>query len=106
MDIDGTVALLYAQTSLSAPIAHSTAVAPYAANATNAALAREKAAEEKQQVQKPEKAGDTHVHMREDGRGRGSFSQNRKRDRDESEGDEEADATVEAELGNILNIRV
>ena len=54
MSIESTMAILYAQTGLAAPIVNATAVGPQAAAAMSRTLAAEMAKQEQQQVNKTE----------------------------------------------------
>ena len=55
MSIDATMAVLYAQTGLAAPLANAAAVAPQASLAMSRVLAAEMARQEQQQIEKTEK---------------------------------------------------
>ena len=56
MSVDATMAVLYAQTGLAAPLANAAAVAPQASLAMSRVLAAEMARQQQQQIEKTEKA--------------------------------------------------
>ena len=109
MSIDGTMALLYAQTGMAAPLAHNAAVAPQAAHAMTSLLAQETAQQERQQVQKADKTDGASVGERE-GRGGQSFSSGRRAPSHDAEEEKavEQDAPEQTSplVGNLLNIKV
>ena len=70
MSVDATMAVLYAQTGLAAPLANAAAVAPQASLAMSRVLAAEMARQEQQQIEKTEKAEGPNITP--DGRGGGN----------------------------------
>ena len=70
MSVDATMAVLYAQTGLAAPLANAAAVAPQASLAMSRVLAAEMARQQQQQIEKTEKAEGPNIAP--DGRGGGN----------------------------------
>lgn len=111
MSIDSTMAFLYAQTGLAAPLAHSADVAPHAAAAMSRSLAEEMARLESQQVEKTEKKKEG-SRVGPDGRqgqGGGMFgSRRRKRVPFPGAADGEDDARPSGSplIGNLLNVKI
>ncbi|MGE9985410.1 hypothetical protein [Desulfovibrio sp. SGI.169] len=103
MSVDATMAVLYAQTGLAAPLANAAVVAPQASLAMSRVLAAEMARQEQQQIEKTEKTEEPNISP--DGRGGARFgNRRRRRPPREAEGDE---PRVSSPLvGNLLNVKV
>ncbi len=110
MSIDGTMALLYAQTGMAAPLAHNAAVAPQAAHTMTSLLAQETAVLERQQVQKSEHADGASIGDKEERSGQQFSASARRRaqkdDADEAAADDDAPEAGSPLLGNLLNLKV
>ena len=106
MGIDTTMAVLYAQTTLSTQFAHAAAVAPQAAVAVSRILANEAAKQERHQVEKSQK--DEKASTAGDGRGdRYSFGSRRRRRQAVQTESEQLSCLAESPvLGNLLNVKV
>ncbi len=104
MSIDGTMAVLYAQSGLSANLVNAQAVAPQAAAAMSRVLAMEQARHEREQVEKSEKAESARLNA--DGR-RGSssrsFASRRQARKAESASKSESETPF---VGYLLNLKV
>lgn len=106
MGVDGTMALLYAQTSMAAPLAHTTAVMPQASHAMTSLLAQETARLEQQQVQKTETCDGPTLNAR-DGGGGGQNLTSRQSHSNEHEAEKEDDTQPRSPLvGTLLNLKV
>lgn len=106
MSVDTTLAVLYAQSGLSTNIANAAMVAPQASLAMSRMLAVEQARQERQQVEKNEKA-DQALIRKDGGRQGGPFGgrlRGKKRHL-EATGEEEP-LQVTPILGNLLNVKV
>lgn len=107
MSVDATMAVLYAQTGLAAPLANAAAVAPQASLAMSRVLAAEMARQEQQQIEKIEKAEGPNITP--DGRGGGNAqfgSRRRKRPPLYDAEDDEPRASPSPLVGNLLNVKV
>lgn len=103
MSVDTTMAVLYAQSGLSTNVANAAMVAPQAAVAMSRLLAAEQAHQEKEQVEKSEKAEETNIHP-DDGGKKGLF-RTRQRKRVVTAPAEER-LLVTPFTGNLLNVKV
>lgn len=107
MSVDATMAVLYAQTGLAAPLANAAAVAPQASLAMSRVLAAEMARQEQQQIEKTEKAEGPNITP--DGRDGGNAqfgSRRRKRPPLYDAEDDEPRASPSPLVGNLLNVKV
>lgn len=105
MSIDATMAVLYAQTGLAAPLANAAAVAPQASLAMSRVLAAEMARQEQQQIEKTEKTEGPNISP--DGRGGAHFGSRRRRRQPPRDAEEhEARASSSPLVGNLLNVKV
>ncbi|WP_022654962.1 hypothetical protein [uncultured Desulfovibrio sp.] len=107
MSIDATMAVLYAQTGLAAPLANAAAVAPQASLAMSRVLAAEMARQEQQQIEKTEKTESPNIVP--DGRGGGNAhfgSRRRRRPPLHEAEDDESRASSSPLVGNLLNVKV
>lgn len=109
MSIESTMAILYAQTGLAAPIVNAAAVGPQAAAAMSRTLAAEMAKQEQQQVNKAEpqaegaKVSPDAQHQNKDQ----MFGNRRKRRPFQPEPeDDEARPSGSPLVGNLLNIKI
>lgn len=103
MSVDTTLAVLYAQSGLSTNIANAAMVAPQAAMAMSRLLALEHANQEKQQVKKNEKSGESKINQdQKDNSAR--YSARHRPGRQKQENTEVLATT--AFLGNLLNVKV
>ena len=111
MSIESTMAILYAQTGLAAPIVNAAAVGPQAAAAMSRTLAAEMAKQEQQQVNKTEpqaegaKVSPDAQHQNE---GQMMFGNRRKRRpfQPEPEEDDGPRPSGSPLVGNLLNIKI
>ena len=107
MSIDATMAVLYAQTGLAAPLANAAAVAPQASLAMSRVLAAEMARQEQQQIEKTEKTEGPNIAPDGHGGGNTHFgSRRRKRPPLHEAEDEEPRASSLPLVGNLLNVKV
>lgn len=104
MSVDTTLAVLYAQSSLSANVANAAAVAPQASLAISRILAAELARQERQQVEKAEKSDE--AGKLPDGRGSPRQFGSRRRKRWQAEPEEVPRAAADPLVGNLLNVKV
>lgn len=114
MSVQATMALLYAQTELAAPLAHSLAVAPQAAADTARTHSQEVAKHEQQLIAKtePKKEGEKVHPDGKEGENAAMFLLfgNRRKNRhkkEEEEAEEEGPRPASSPLvGNLLNVKV
>ena len=111
MSIESTMAILYAQTGLAAPIVNATAVGPLAAAAMSRTLAAEMAKQEQQQVNKTEpQAEGAKVSPDTQHQNDGQMFGNRRKRRPFQPAPEENDDEVRPSgsplVGNLLNIKI
>lgn len=106
MSVDATMAVLYAQTGLAAPLANAAAVAPQASLAMSRVLAAEMARQQQQQIEKTEKTEGPNIAP--DGRGGNAQfgSRRRKRPQPYDAEDDEPRASPSPLVGNLLNVKV
>lgn len=103
MSVDATLAVLYAQSSLSNQ-ANAAMVAPQASLAMTRVLAAEAMRQERQQVEKNEKTDKALIH-KDGGRGASFMTRRRARSRAQ-EPEEEAARPKSPIIGNLLNLKV
>ena len=115
MSVDATMAVLYAQTGLAAPLANAAAVAPQASLAMSRVLAAEMARQQQQQIAKTEKAEGPNIKTPDPptpppaggGGGNAQFgSRRRKRPQPYDAEDDEPRASPSPLVGNLLNVKV
>ncbi len=111
MQVDGTVAMLYAQTGYTARAVHDSTTGPETALAMSRSLANEMAKMEQQQVQAPEpsieaRITDNNEQKRQKQNPFGSRRRNRVRGDGEEDGKDSTAATDDPLVGNLLNIQV
>ncbi len=105
MEVNATVAMLYAQTNFTARAAHDASTGPQAALAMSREIANEMAKLENQQVQAPEPSVEARVADNGDGKGKGNFA--KQQDTHEKEEKEETPSeSSNPTVGNLLNIKV
>lgn len=106
MSIDGTMAVLYAQSGLSANLVNAAAVAPQASAAMSRLMAMEQARHERDQVEKSEKADSARLNAdgRKGGSQRGFAS--RRQARKMPQATQENRATETPFVGYLLNLKV
>ena len=107
MSVDTTMAVLYAQTGLAAPLTNAAAVGPQASLAMSRVLAAEMARQEQQQVEKTERTTEE-PGISDDGRGRRGLFGSRRRQRLATLLEEEDVPAPAASplVGNLLNVKV
>ena len=106
--IHPTVALLYAQTNLAAKFANETAAALATQPEMSKLLAAEMVKQEKQQVQETQK-GDPSGKLAGDGssgHGHRRFGSRRRQRAQPSPEEEHVNASADALLGNLLNLKI
>lgn len=110
MSIESTMAILYAQTGLAAPIVNATTVGPQAAAAMSRTLAAEMAKQEQQQVNKAEpQAEGAKVSPDAQHQNGGQMFGNRRKRRPFQPAPEEDDGSRPSGsplVGNLLNIKI
>lgn len=105
MSIDATMAVLYAQTGLAAPLANAAVVAPQASLAMSRVLAAEMARQEQQQIEKTEKTEGPNISP--DGRGNSANFGSRRRKRPPlREAENNEPPSCSPLVGNLLNVKV
>lgn len=108
MSIDATVAILYAQTNLAAPLVNTLAVAPQASLSMSKVLAAEMAKQEQQKIAKTEKIEKASI--RPDDKGSNSsfgFGSRRRGRPEQMENLENEDKPqISPLIGNLLNVKV
>ncbi|MDR2819645.1 MAG: hypothetical protein LBB60_03845 [Desulfovibrio sp.] len=109
MSVDVTMAVLYAQTGLAAPMVNAAAAAPQAAAALSRVIATEIARQEQQKVEKSEKTDKPAVSA--DGRNRQNLSFGSRRKKrlqfvDTHREQEEVRPPLSPLVGNLLNVRI
>lgn len=105
MSVDTTMAVLYAQTGLAAPMANAAAVGPQASLAMSRMLAAEMARQEQQQIEKIEKTEEPKITP--DGRDqRGYFGSRRRKRPSPASEKEDQPLQVSPLVGNLLNVKV
>ena len=110
MSIESTIAILYAQTGLAAPLVNAAATGPQAAAAISRMLAAEMARQEQQQVNKAEpQAEGAKVSPDAQRQNNGQMFGNRRKRRPfqpAPEEDDEARPSGSPLVGNLLNIKI
>lgn len=108
MSVEGTMAILYAQTNLAAPLVNTLVVSPQASAAMSRVLAAEIAQQERQKVTKVEKTVNNNVSRERQGRGNAGFGSRRRRRPAVVEDAEILDKQLcdSPTVGNFLNIKV
>lgn len=104
MGIDSTMAILYAQTGLAAPLVNTTAVAPQAQIAVSRVIATEMMRQEQHKIAKAEKVEQAFVRPDDQGKGNPTRFGSRRRKLADSESEE---APLSSPfVGNLLNLKV
>lgn len=109
MSVDATMAVLYAQTGLAAPLANAAAVAPQASLAMSRVLAAEMARQEQQQIEKTEPGNKAKLSPDGHNNGDPQFGSRRRKRPPPSALPEEDDvprASASPLVGNLLNVKV
>lgn len=110
MSLESTMAILYAQTGLAAPIVNATTVGPQAAAAMSRVLAAEMAKQEQQQVNKAEpQAEGAKVSPDAQQQKQGQMFGNRRKRRPFQQAPDDSDEPRPSGsplVGNLLNIKI
>lgn len=104
MSVDTTLAVLYAQSGLSTNVANAAMVAPQASLAMTRVMAAESLRQEREKVEKSQKADNPNIND-EEGEGKSYFSSPNRRQR-HLKMDEEQALPVTPFLGNLLNMKI
>ena len=104
MSVDATLAVLYAQSGLSTNVANAAMVAPQASLAMTRMLAADSLRQEREQVEKSEKADNPNIND-EAGEGKSYFGSPRRRQRHINV-EEEKPLPTTPFLGNLLNMKI
>ena len=110
MSIESTIAILYAQTGLAAPLVNAATTGPQAAAAMSRMLAAEMARQEQQQVNKAEpQTEDAKVSPDAQRQNNGQIFGNRRKRRrpfQPAPEDDEARPSASPLVGNLLNLKI
>ena len=107
MSVDATMAVLYAQTGLAAPLANAAAVAPQASLAWSGVRAAYLPRHQNKQIEKPQNADAPNIAPAGRGGGNAQFgSRRRKRPQPYDAEDDEPRASPSPLVGNLLNVKV
>lgn len=108
MSVEGTMAILYAQSNLAAPLVNTQVVSPQASAAMSRVLAAEMAQQERHKVTKVEKTVNNNVSRERRGRGDVGFGSRRRRRQPVGDAEEGLDKQLfdSPTVGNFLNLKV
>lgn len=104
MSVDTTMAVLYAQSGLSTNLANAAMVAPQASMAMSRVLAAEAAMQEREQVEKNEKADKANIEG--EAKKKDLFPSRLRARRKKVSPESEPELVSTAYLGNLLNVKV